>query len=218
MIRNKTNLQRLIDIQILFYIFTPLNIYMYQPFIRHIIKVTWILLIIATISCNRSPQETKHKILVIESFEPEYSGYDKKEDKIHKEFKKHNVPADIRTFYLDCDSYLNAEEKVRMYNFLDIISFWNPELILVYDDQAAYSLMACKHPLATKVPIVFDGVNFPNWALLKQYPNITGFWYKPEYMKTVELGETIFGPMYFNIWTDNTARLRSLRRGAGRHL
>ncbi|WP_417130325.1 ATP-binding protein [Parabacteroides faecis] len=91
-----------------------------------------------------------------------------------------------------------------MYEFLDTVSIWNPELILVYDDQAAYSIMACKHHLIREIPVVFDGVNFPNWELLKQYPNITGFWDKPEYMKTVQLGEIIFGPMYFNIWTDNT--------------
>ncbi|WP_370862048.1 sensor histidine kinase [Parabacteroides faecis] len=142
--------------------------------------------------------------MVIESFEPEYTGYEGRIEKIHKEFKKHNINADLKTFYLDCDSYLDAEEKVRMHEFLDTVSIWNPELILVYDDQAAYSIMACKHHLIREIPVVFDGVNFPNWELLKQYPNITGFWDKPEYMKTVQLGETIFGPMYFNIWTDNT--------------
>ena len=177
---------------------------MQQPFFQHIIKITWILLLIITTSCSKDRQKEKHRILVIESFEPEYTGYEGRIEKIHKEFKKHNINADLKTFYLDCDSYLDAEEKVRMYEFLDTVSIWNPELILVYDDQAAYSIMACKHHLIREIPVVFDGVNFPNWELLKQYPNITGFWDKPEYMKTVQLGETIFGPMYFNIWTDNT--------------
>ena len=177
---------------------------MQQPFFQHIIKITLILLLIITTSCSKDRQKEKHRILVIESFEPEYTGYEGRIEKIHKEFKKHNINADLKTFYLDCDSYLDAEEKVRMYEFLDTVSIWNPELILVYDDQAAYSIMACKHHLIREIPVVFDGVNFPNWELLKQYPNITGFWDKPEYMKTVQLGETIFGPMYFNIWTDNT--------------
>ncbi len=177
---------------------------MQQPFFQHIIKITWILLLIITTSCSKDRQKEKNRILVIESFEPEYTGYEGRIEKIHKEFKKHNINADLKTFYLDCDSYLDAEEKVRMHEFLDTVSIWNPELILVYDDQAAYSIMACKHHLIREIPVVFDGVNFPNWELLKQYPNITGFWDKPEYMKTVQLGETIFGPMYFNIWTDNT--------------
>ena len=177
---------------------------MQQPFFQHIIKITWILLLIITTSCSKDRQKEKHRILVIESFEPEYTGYEGRKEKIHQEFKKHNIDANLKTFYLDCDSYLDAEEKVRMYEFLDTVSIWNPELILVYDDQAAYSIMACKHHLIREIPVVFDGVNFPNWELLKQYPNITGFWDKPEYMKTVQLGETIFGPMYFNIWTDNT--------------
>ena len=177
---------------------------MQQPFFQHIIKITWILLLIITTSCSKDRQKEKHRILVIESFEPEYTGYEGRKEKIHQEFKKHNIDANLKTFYLDCDSYLDAEEKVRMYEFLDTVSIWNPELILVYDDQAAYSIMACKHHLIREIPVVFDGVNFPNWELLKQYPNITGFWDKPEYMKTVQLGEIIFGPMYFNIWTDNT--------------
>lgn len=177
---------------------------MQQPFFQHIIKIAWILLLIITTSCSKDRQKEKHRILVIESFEPEYTGYEGRKEKIHQEFKKHNIDANLKTFYLDCDSYLDAEEKTRMYEFLDTISFWNPELILVYDDQAAYSIMACKHRLVREIPVVFDGVNFPNWELLKQYPNITGFWDKPEYMKTVQLGEIIFGPMYFNIWTDNT--------------
>ena len=32
-----------------------------------------------------------------------------------------------------------------------------------------------------KVPVVFSGVNFPNWDLLEKYPNVTGSWDKIDY-------------------------------------
>ncbi|MEI3469856.1 MAG: hypothetical protein V8Q76_15000 [Bacteroides intestinalis] len=52
---------------------------------------------------------------------------------------------------------------------------WEPEIILVNDDRATYSLLKCGHPLAKQLPVVFGGVNYPNWPLIKQYPNVTGF-------------------------------------------
>lgn len=81
-----------------------------------------------------------------------------------------------------------------MYHYLDSIKNWNPDIILVNDDQATYTLMACNHPLGKTKPVVFSGVNFPNWSLLEQHPNITGFWDKPNYMKTIELIEKLYGP------------------------
>ena len=54
--------------------------------------------------------------------------------------------------------------------------------------------MACNHPLGKNKPVVFSGVNFPNWDLLEQHPNVTGFWDKPNYLKTIELIEKLYGP------------------------
>ena len=61
------------------------------------------------------------------------------------------------------------------------------------DDQAAYSLFKCHHPLVKEVPIVFGGVNYPNWELLKEYPNATGFHDRMDIMKNIHLGTKLFG-------------------------
>lgn len=148
--------------------------------------------------------EIPRRILVIQSFEPEYPGYDKIESDLNHLFTSHQITPEIRSFYLDCDSYNDKNEVRRMYNYLDSVSSWNPEIILVYDDQATYTLMACKSPLVKQIPVVFAGVNFPNWDLLKQYPNVTGLWDKTAFMKTIQMVEQIFGPMKINIWMDNT--------------
>ncbi|WP_293666015.1 HAMP domain-containing sensor histidine kinase [uncultured Parabacteroides sp.] len=168
----------------------------------HIYFLICILLILTGTSCNDSG--VKRRILVIHSYEAEYAGYKHNGEKIRQQFHRQKIHADIRTFYLDCDSYREKDELNRMYNFLDTTANWKPEIILVYDDQATYSLMACEHPLVKQTPVVFAGVNYPNWKLLKQYPNVTGFWDKPEFMKTVELIETLFGHMRIHFWLDNT--------------
>uniref|UniRef100_UPI0024306182 sensor histidine kinase n=1 Tax=Parabacteroides goldsteinii TaxID=328812 RepID=UPI0024306182 len=100
----------------------------------------------------------------------------------------------IKTFYLDCERYNEKEENERMFHYLDSIRNWDPDIILSNDDQATYTLMACNHPLGKNKPVVFSGVNFPNWDLLEQHPNVTGFWDKPNYLKTIELIEKLYGP------------------------
>ena len=81
-----------------------------------------------------------------------------------------------------------------MYHLLDSVSDgWEPEVILVNDDQAAYSLFKCCHPLAKEIPVVFGGVNYPNWELLKAYPNVTGFHDRMDLMKNIRLGAKLFG-------------------------
>ncbi len=81
-----------------------------------------------------------------------------------------------------------------MYHLLDSVSDgWKPEIILVNDDQAAYSLFKCCHPLVTEIPVVFGGVNYPNWELLKEYPNVTGFHDRIDLMKNIRLGAKLFG-------------------------
>ena len=106
-------------------------------------------------------------------------------------------------FYLDCDAYDKEDEEARIYSCLDTISA-KPDIILVCDDQATYSLLACGHPLLKKVPIVFSGVNFPNWDLLKQYPNVTGIWDNPNYRENIQMIEELMGIKRIRFFYDKT--------------
>lgn len=102
--------------------------------------------------------------------------------------------ADIRIVYLDCEAFQEEPELKYMYHLLDSVSDgWEPEVILVNDDQAAYSLFKCCHPLVKEIPVVFGGVNYPNWELLKEYPNVTGFHDRMDLMKNIRLGAKLFG-------------------------
>lgn len=136
--------------------------------------------------------ETWH-IALIHSFEPGYPPATKALELLQKEFRRLGLDCDVREYYLDCDRYMEEVENFRMAGFVDDLSAWGAELIAVLDDQAAYALMACGHPLAHEIPVVFSGVNYPNISLLLQYPNITGYADTPDYLRTIRMIESIMG-------------------------
>ena len=136
--------------------------------------------------------ETRH-IALIHSFEPGYPPATKALELLQKEFRRLGLDCDVREYYLDCDRYMEEVENFRMAGFVDDLSAWGAELIAVLDDQAAYALMACGHPLAHEIPVVFSGVNYPNISLLLQYPNITGYADTLDYLRTIRMIESIMG-------------------------
>mgnify|MGYP005904642117 FL=1 len=136
--------------------------------------------------------ETRH-IALIHSFEPGYPPATKALELLQKEFRRLGLDCDVREYYLDCDRYMEEVENFRMAGFVDDLSAWGAELIAVLDDQAVYALMACGHPLAHEIPVVFSGVNYPNISLLLQYPNITGYADTPDYLRTIRMIESIMG-------------------------
>ena len=137
---------------------------------------------------------TPYKVLILQSYTEDLITYSQFGDMIAGKLEKKNIQTNIKTFYLDCERYNEKEENERMFHYLDSIQSWDPDIILSNDDQATYTLMACNHPLGKNKPVVFSGVNFPNWDLLELHPNVTGFWDKPNYLKTIELIEKLYGP------------------------
>ncbi|MDO5430631.1 ATP-binding protein, partial [Parabacteroides sp.] len=87
---------------------------------------------------------------------------------------------------------------------IDSIKEVKPDIILVNDDQACYSLLACGHPYLKEIPIVFAGVNYPNWSLLKKYPNVTGLHDKQDFIKNIEFIHKLFGVLQIQIPCDRT--------------
>ena len=143
--------------------------------------------------------------MIVQSYEPDFQAYKDIEEAFKKGFQKEGIPASIFTFYLNCEAYQSLEEKQRIYTELNTLSLWKPDIIIVNDDQATYSLLACEHPLLDSVPIVFTGVNYPNIPLIQKYPNVSGFWDKPDYRKNVELIERIMGKCVIVRVSDSTA-------------
>lgn len=143
---------------------------------------------------NSCSDREERRILIVHSYEESYVGYPDFNRLVDKEFRRNGVDADIRIVYLDCEAFQEEPELKYMYHLLDSVSDgWEPEILLVNDDQAAYSLFKCRHPLVKETPVVFGGVNYPNWELLKEYPNVTGFHDRIDLMKNIRLGAKLFG-------------------------
>ncbi len=134
-------------------------------------------LILSGVLLFNQDSRLKHKVLIIQSYEASCRATQKLTEEIMKDLDASDVKTDKLCFNLDCESVQEKDELLRMHNYLDSLtsSGWRPELILVNDDQATYSLLKCGHPVVRTTPVVFAGVNYPNWKLLKQYPNATGF-------------------------------------------
>lgn len=161
---------------------------------KHIKAVAgYILILSLCLVCAHPAYAETRRIALIHSFEPGYPPAAKALELLQKEFSLLGLDCDVREYYLDCDRYMEEAENLRMAGFVDDLSAWGAELIAVLDDQAAYALMACRHPLAHEIPVVFSGVNYPNISLLLQYPNITGYADTPDYLRTIRMIESIMG-------------------------
>lgn len=164
------------------------------PDMKHIKAVAgYILILSLCLVCAHPAHAETRRIALIHSFEPCYPPAAKALELLQKEFSLLGLDCDVREYYLDCDRYMEEAENLRMAGFVDDLSAWGAELIAVLDDQAAYALMACRHPLAHEIPVVFSGVNYPNISLLLQYPNITGYADTPDYLRTIRMIESIMG-------------------------
>lgn len=177
-----------------------------MSFVNKVLLLLPLLLNISVEKCvGVSPTENKlYNIFVIHSYDSIYPAYPDINKQIEKSFIREKIKANFTYFYLDCERYQSQEELKRMYNYIDKIQKKKPDLILLNDDQATYSTLACHHPFLKTVPIIFSGVNFPNWEVLQDYSNVTGFWDKPNYVENVEMIERIFGKTNVLFFHDGT--------------
>ncbi len=156
---------------------------------------------VLTTSCQKRKEK---KIILIHSFEQGRGNYSIFNKVLEQSLQEKGISPKFQTFYLDCENYLDSQEKIRMYNYIDSIKETKPDIILVNDDQACYSLLACNHPFLKKIPIVFAGVNYPNWDIINKYPNVTGIHDKQDFIKNIEFIHRLFGKLVIRIACDRT--------------
>lgn len=157
------------------------------------------LLLVCLFGCTHSLRSPQHKIALIHSYQRGYSNAERINKLFASELKKNGLQCEIKSYYLNCEKYGSTDEERRISGFIDDSSIWGADLIAVLDDQATYSLMACNHPKIRKIPVVFSGVNYPNMELLQQYPNVTGYIDKPDYLKTCQMIERIMGKVCIHV-------------------
>lgn len=136
-----------------------------------------------------------HRILVIQSYSKSMPTYSERDEKTKSQFQKNDINADIRVVYLDCERYSEKPEIIRINKLVKGATSdgWTPDIIITYNDQATYSLLKSGNPLTHRIPIVFAGVEYPNYQLLRQFDNVTGFVDKVDAMRNLELIKRIMG-------------------------
>jgi len=157
------------------------------------------LLLVCLPGCTYSPRSSQYKIALIHSYQKGYSNAERINRLFADELKRNGLQCKIKSYYLNCEKYNSIDEERRISRFIDDSSVWGADLIAVLDDQATYSLMACNHPKVREIPVVFSGVNYPNMELLQQYPNVTGYIDKPDYLKTCQMIERIMGKVCIHV-------------------
>lgn len=165
--------------------------------------VSILFLICFCIACTAEIKAKNTKLLVIHSFKKNHVSYSDMNRRIVESMRSKGVTLDMQVFYLNSDALGEKEELAAIYQYVDMMKV-KPDIILTTDDPATYSLLACKHAFVKTVPIVFTGVNFPNWELLKQYPNTTGIWDKLNYLANVEIIEKLLGYQRIRFYYDRT--------------
>lgn len=140
----------------------------------------------------KSSGDKIYRILVLHSYRQEDTWDDKFSEGIVDCFAGQRVKAVFEYAYLNCEELNVKEEEDFIRHLLDENTVNPPDLILVSDDQATYSLLVVDHPLAHQVPIIFAGVAYPNKKILDKYTNVTGFTTQPDFIKCVELIKYIY--------------------------
>ncbi len=160
-----------------------------------ILSVQYILILVLFCILNGScNQTTPHKhILIIQSYETGLPAYKKMKNIFAEQLRKRDIHAEVHTLYLDCTKKTEKKQKLTIYEELNTLPSWNPDVILTCDDPALNALLTCDHPSAKTIPIVFTGANYPNKPFIQKLPNITGFHDKPDYKTNIELIEQLIG-------------------------
>ena len=156
--------------------------------------ISIIFLFVTCISCKSSTDLSEEKrILVIQSYEKHFPAYEKIKEIMSSDLRKKGIHASVYSFYLDCEQYSEKQQRQKLFKKLNELSTWNPDIILVNDDQALNALISSRHPLAKSIPVVFMGVSYPNIPIIRKYPNMTGFYDKPDYKRNIELIRRLVG-------------------------
>lgn len=169
-----------------------------KPFLKYSIYLLLILSVPFITGC-KNISDDKKKIALIHSYEKGKDTYPLFNEILEKTFHKQKIDADIYPFYLDSQVDQNQKMNERMYQFLDSIKKIKPDILLVNDNDALDYLLSCGHPLAKQLPVVFAGISYPDWERLKDFPNITGWQDKHDFIKNIEFMHDLFGQLKIKV-------------------
>ena len=160
--------------------------------------------IAAGIWYSQPKQADKHILVMFSEAERRYDFTDY-QTIIKKHLRQHHVNADITFRYLDCERWAPAEEidKAR-----EIVEKANKarrlDMIITIGDQATYSTLCNDIKPINTLPVIFAGVQYPNWEQIKKFRNVTGLSDAPDVAKNIHLAYKLAGKKQTFTLLDNT--------------
>ncbi len=149
---------------------------MFRRMYKIYIAITIVLIIIATMlfsaknDGNNKDMPLK-KVAIIYSFTPADVGQKNMKGLIEYNLKKKGFRVSFYEKYLNCEKYGSFEEIEQMKLILNSIASLHVDLIIVQNDQGAYSFLKTKHPLLKKCPSILMGIHYPNKKELEENRN-----------------------------------------------
>ena len=147
-----------------------------------------------TFCSDREEDNDKPHILVMFSENKEAYRFADCEDIIAKALKNKGVDADISFEYLNCGHWEANLEIEEARKIVERANAHKPlAMIMLFGDQATYSTLCIDTPMMRTVPVVFGGVQFPNWDQLSCHENVTGASDPIDIVKNIEAAYTLTG-------------------------
>ena len=145
-------------------------------------------------SSSTEPVDKPHVLVVFSEDRTQYNQYADIENTFAKAFKEKGIDADLTFDFLSCDRW-EAEREVEEAGKIVIRNnrVKPIDMLVTIGDQATYSTLRNNMTLLHKVPIVFGGVQFPNWKQLAEYPNATGVTDSVDICKNIYAAYTLTG-------------------------
>lgn len=138
-------------------------------------KHSFLILVLFTIGFFPAQAAKKtYNILFIQSYTERDTWAQDLNNGLRKGFEENSVSVHITSEYLNSRYWRTTGEEEIMRQICKRATERGTDLIVTSNDEALYTLLTCGDSLPSTVPVVFMGVQFLNYRLLKNYPNVTG--------------------------------------------
>ncbi|MCD8029959.1 MAG: ATP-binding protein [Bacteroides sp.] len=107
-------------------------------------------------------------------------------------FRKASLDVELTVEYLQAHYWNAKQEEEVMYDICLRAIEAETDLILTAYDEVLYSLWACRDSLDMSIPVVFFGVEFLNYEVLRQFPDVTGFVTPSSYKEMLHTARSLF--------------------------
>lgn len=139
-----------------------------------------------------SAAEKTYDILFIQSYTNRTPWHQQLIEGLQSGLEKGGVKAHIVTEYLNADYWSFASECVIMRRICERARQRKMDLIVTAGDEAFFTLSHCGDSLPYQLPVVVSGIKYPDKALMKRMPNVSGYTVEPDFEALLEEARRVF--------------------------